>query len=382
LSLARKRRPWKHLFWLTPLVALVVVGWRIVVYPIPVHAFANDGSAPAVAGALHVHSVRSDGRGAPEEIAEDARAAGLRFVVITDHNIAPEAPRDLGGVLVLSGTEITTRDGHLLAYDFQGDPPPAGTPAHQADARVRQAGGFTAVAHGHDPKAPWQRWDLRVRGLEIYNAGADARRNLVFPYGNVLAAAFAYPLNPDYALLVLHDRPGDDLARFDAVGRARSIVGYCGLDAHGLPGYARLFRVVRTYLAAELTGDVARDARVVWDALRQGRHHCSFDVFADGSRFRFRAELGSHRAQMGETLTGPEPVRFIVELGIAAAPEAEISLFRNGAIAARAQGTRLEHVTREGGSFRVEVALPVPNLFGGTHRETWILSNAIFVRRK
>jgi hypothetical protein len=82
---------------------------------------------------------------------------------------------------------------------------------------------------------------------------------------------------------------------------------------------------------------------------------------------------------MGDAIPAHDAVRFVVELGIADGP-AEIALLRNGEVAARARGTRLVHVSREPGAYRVEVTLPVPKLLGGSRLDTWILSNAIFVR--
>ena len=44
-------------------------------------------------GAFHVHTTRSDGSGTVEEVAAAAQAAGLQFVVLTDHNdFAPREP--------------------------------------------------------------------------------------------------------------------------------------------------------------------------------------------------------------------------------------------------------------------------------------------------
>lgn len=380
----RRRRWWRRLWWILPLVFLCALAIRVATYPIPVWRLQGDGSAPALPGALHVHSTRSDGRGTPSEIAAAAREAGLRFVVITDHNLAPLPPRYEEGVLVLHGTEMTTRDGHLLAMDYQGEPPPPGTPAQKAMVRIRQAGGFTVVAHGHDPKAPWKRWDLaRLTGMEIYNAGADARRNLRFPYGTVLAAALSYPFNPDYALTLLHERPVRALQRFDELARRRRVVGFCGLDAHGLPGYARLFRAQRTYLpGVTLQGEARRDARAVWTALREGRHYCGFSVFADAARFHFAASVGDVHAQPADTLPTGDEIRFAATLGVRTAPNAEIVLYRDGREVQRTRGTRLVHRDRRAGAYRVEVVLPIPNLLGGSHPETWIYSNAIFVRRR
>jgi len=42
------------------------------------------------AGNLHIHSVYSDGSGRHAEIAEAAAAAGLNFVIVTDHNVRVE----------------------------------------------------------------------------------------------------------------------------------------------------------------------------------------------------------------------------------------------------------------------------------------------------
>ncbi|MFJ7066424.1 CehA/McbA family metallohydrolase [Streptomyces sp. NPDC101115] len=70
-------------------------------------------------GDCHLHTVYSDGRRTPAEVAALARAAGLDFVTGTEHNThaghgawADSAGDDL---LVLLGEEVTTRNGHVLA---------------------------------------------------------------------------------------------------------------------------------------------------------------------------------------------------------------------------------------------------------------------------
>ncbi|MFJ3903209.1 CehA/McbA family metallohydrolase [Streptomyces sp. NPDC090025] len=70
-------------------------------------------------GDCHLHTVHSDGRRTPAEVAALARAAGLDFIVGTEHNThaghgawAETAGDDL---LVLLGEEVTTRNGHVLA---------------------------------------------------------------------------------------------------------------------------------------------------------------------------------------------------------------------------------------------------------------------------
>ena len=47
---------------------------------------APDGTIP---GVIHVHTIRSDGRGTPDEIAAAAARAGLKFIVFTDTATGP-----------------------------------------------------------------------------------------------------------------------------------------------------------------------------------------------------------------------------------------------------------------------------------------------------
>ena len=71
-----------------------------------------------VRGAYHVHTVRSDGTGTPEEVARAAGRAALDFVILTDHGDAtrtPDPPRYVDGVLVIDAVEISTTLGHYVA---------------------------------------------------------------------------------------------------------------------------------------------------------------------------------------------------------------------------------------------------------------------------
>ncbi|MFB7733133.1 CehA/McbA family metallohydrolase [Streptomyces sp. NPDC056112] len=70
-------------------------------------------------GDCHLHTVHSDGKRLPAEVAAGARAAGLDFMVSTDHNTSSShavwgehAGPDL---LIIPGEEVTTRNGHWLA---------------------------------------------------------------------------------------------------------------------------------------------------------------------------------------------------------------------------------------------------------------------------
>ncbi|GAA2951820.1 CehA/McbA family metallohydrolase [Kitasatospora cinereorecta] len=110
-------------------------------------------------GDCHLHSVHSDGRRTPAEIAAAARAAGLDFINSSEHNThsAHSAWQGLWGddLLILTGEEVTTRNGHVVAV--------ATDPGTFVDWRyrardnrfghfakaVRRAGGLVVPAHPH-----------------------------------------------------------------------------------------------------------------------------------------------------------------------------------------------------------------------------------------
>jgi len=78
------------------------------------------GRGPAwYRGDMHLHTVYSDGNYLPEDIVTGAHAAGLDFIVSTEHNTS-SAQGILGNVarsdlLIINGEEITTRNGHYNA---------------------------------------------------------------------------------------------------------------------------------------------------------------------------------------------------------------------------------------------------------------------------
>ena len=78
---------------------------------------------------LHIHTTFSDGRNTPEEIMEAAKAAGLRYISITDHD-SVEGVTELyesghissGSLRVIPGVGFSTGDGghdvHILGYNI------------------------------------------------------------------------------------------------------------------------------------------------------------------------------------------------------------------------------------------------------------------------
>src|SRR5438876_6666233 len=83
----------------------------------PAARTASPGPPFRVRGAPHVHTAFSaDATGTVEDVVRAARACGLQFVMITDHNtqaaLAQQGYRE--GVLVLVGLEKSTDAGHAI----------------------------------------------------------------------------------------------------------------------------------------------------------------------------------------------------------------------------------------------------------------------------
>ena len=78
---------------------------------------------------LHIHTTFSDGRDTPEEVAEAAKAAGLRYISITDHDTV-EGVTELyesgryatGSLRIIPGVGFSAGDGqrevHILGYNI------------------------------------------------------------------------------------------------------------------------------------------------------------------------------------------------------------------------------------------------------------------------
>src|SRR5262249_53765562 len=102
---------------------------------------------------LHVHSLYSDGGQMPEVIVR-AASGRLDVVAITDHDTVAGAvrARDYArehpelGVDVVVGEEISTLNGHLLAFYLSERVPP-GLTARETIELVHAQGGLAVAAH-------------------------------------------------------------------------------------------------------------------------------------------------------------------------------------------------------------------------------------------
>jgi hypothetical protein len=248
----------------------------------------------ALLGVVHVHHAPShDSTATFEEVLAGADAAGLDFVVLTDHadvtrpgplpgaehaglHVAPSGRH----ILVLVGAEFATRDGHLLGLAIDHAVPAQGRPGADVIADVHAQGGFAVVPHPFT-HGGWHAWNAPFDGLEVQNNASDFSRltGLLLPF-RLLRFAFDRPDE----LAELWRRPSEELAKWDELLAAgRRIPGFSGADAHQnvsvlgwqIDPYAQMFSGPRMVCPA-----APLDAANVWRLLRTGACRIRWEIYA------------------------------------------------------------------------------------------------------
>jgi hypothetical protein len=373
-------------------VAFVVL---LVVPPAPVRISTDAGPDPLVVkGALHIHTIRSDGGGTVDDVASAARAAGLQFVVLSEHGDGRDllAPAYRSGVLCIDGSEVSTDGGHVAAIGLRPAEYRLGGAARDVVEDVHRLGGMAIAAHPVSPRdeLAWNAWDVAFDGIEWLNADSEWRDE---GSATLLRTAFGYLFRAAPALALTLDRPVAALSRADELASRRAVSILAGHDAHAriaqsgadgygsrgvpLPSYQALFKTfaVRALLDGPLGGDAAADAAMVVRALRHGRVFTAVDALAAPARFTFVARSGGAETTIGGRLIPAGPVEFAIDADAPAG--SRIVLLHNGQERASGAAPRLIHrAPAAPGAYRVEVHVPGAP---GTPPVPWIVSSTLHV---
>ena len=136
---------------------------------------------------LHIHSEYSgDGIGSPEEIIKNLQKSGLHGMAITDHNSVEGslkalkvAPKDF---IVISGVEISTRDGHIIALDIKENIRRE-LSIEETVEKIIDLGGTPIVPHLFRNMSGIKKDKLRaiqtkLSAIEVFNSCSVAQSNL------------------------------------------------------------------------------------------------------------------------------------------------------------------------------------------------------------
>ena len=94
----------------------------------------------------HIHSKNSPcSRLTKKQIVFKACELDLDAVCITDHDMITKLTTD-DNILILTGSEITTKDGHILAYGVL-EPVPSLLTAEETIDKIHEQGGIAVAAH-------------------------------------------------------------------------------------------------------------------------------------------------------------------------------------------------------------------------------------------
>ena len=396
-AITRARRR-VHLVGLTVLIGGLAATLGLLLPPsrLPLAPLARD--TREMAGALHIHTTRSDGTGTVEEIAHAASRAGLQFVVLSDHGDAtrpPDPPRYISGVLCLDGVEIGTTAGHYLAIGLtRASSYPLGGEPRDVVEDVARLGGFGIAAHPESPRPQlkWRDWSAPLDAMEWLNADSEWRDATS---GTIARAMMTYFIRPPEVIASLFNQPSV-LARLDTLSRRRRVLALAGHDAHArigfegdpvpvngasvrLPSYTAVFRAFtqRVLLAEPPTGLAHDDAARVLAALRAGHTYTVVDAFASPGRLTFEADSPDGRAVGGDELVAKAAVRLTARAS--PAPGLVLVLLRNGEVVGSESGPTLSYVHAPAAGttvYRVEARLDAD---GRTHSVPWMVSNPIWI---
>lgn len=356
-------------------------------------------------GNMHMHTYYSDGEAWHDEIAAAAIAAGLDFVIVTDHNVLVKGvegyyENENGRVLLLTSEEIHNprrrpQASHFLAYGVPYELAPFAADPQRLIDEVNAAGGCGFLAHPHERELTlldmedlgWHDWDIEgYTGLEIWNymscfknelVKAAAGKNKWLGYLALLRVALnpeKYISGPDLETLDLWDQLLTEGKQVCAIGNS---------DAHGtlirlgrwqriIYPYEYLFRAVNTHilLPKPFNGDLEHDKALIYRAIGGGHAWVGYDLPHPTKGFRFTGQ-GVNKGIMGDKVQLDGGATLQVKTPVLA----NIRLIYEGEVVAAAENkTYLTYIPIEEGAYRVECTLP----FAGKERG-WIYSNPIYL---
>src|SRR3972149_4265612 len=318
-------------------------------------------------GAIHFHSDYSyDGNVSIDKIVKSAKAAGLDFIMLTDH-FRLDAKRDghegwQGNVLLIAGEEISPRYNHYLAFNIRE---PIITRSHEG-TKLFKVKPF-----------PWIDWSVEgYTGISIWDIQTDWQEKLKSYPSTILSYFF-----PSYRL----SGPKDiTLKRWDELNKARRVTGIGEIDNHNAKkrflgfnfyifNFNYVFRTIRTHILTEtpFNKNDREDINTVYQAIKNGRVYIAHEYWNNAKGFSFNIGDDGREVSIG----GEFILKGRAKIKVNLPQRGLIRIIRDGEKVYEITDSKCYFEINDRGLYRVEVYHRVLGRY-----KPWIYSNHINVR--
>lgn len=354
-------------------------------------------------GVTHVHSNLSTGSASQEEIAADAREAGLDFIFFTELNYFGTAPRPEGyfeKVLMLQADEISYLDSHLLLYSLVrkkfstlGD-----GQVYLSDLISRrrhdQLNEFAVLAHPFKDSYGWTgEYPEGLLGIETINLKSIWQEAWNKTRVSFTWSLLTYPFNSQLSLMRMYLEPKRELSLWQSLNKRRPTSAFLGNDttAHALPigkglfkfpTYLDSFKIASSHvlLRSELTGQLTSDKEKIFRALMAGQFYNSLDLLGDPKGFSAELIDGRTTLLFGGKTTFKPNLKIKVSLPEKPQLPFEIGLYKDGLLQQTSNEQNALFLIREKGVYNIFIraipTLPPPD---GRKWLPWIYTNAFYI---
>ena len=323
-------------------------------------------------GAIHIHSVYSDGTGNVDSITKAAKKAGLDWIIITDHNSFEIEEGIYNGVYVIKGEEISPNDeNHYLALGIDKYIQPNTDAKHNVEA-VKLNGGFGFAAHPnegvnsqgcprlnkHQP-IKWTNKNIIPDGVEIWNWFSEWADNL--NDRNIFTLAYAFLCKNK----LVKSANSNVLFWWDNLNNVseKIVPAIGGIDAHALKikdyiipvtifPYESMFKTIVNIVTSEeefKTDFFARKEQII-EALKSGRNLII-------NRAVSKEIPDINVSNKNQAVTSGESISLDNEtfLNVQTKKKSSIKIFHNGKEIKSVISNGIKMLLNEVGKYRVEI---------------------------
>lgn len=323
-------------------------------------------------GAIHIHSVYSDGTGDVDSISKAAKNAGLDWIIITDHNSFEIEEGIYNGVYVIKGEEISPKDeNHYLALGINKYIQPNENAKHNVEA-VKLNGRFGFAAHPNEgvnsqgsPRLnkyqpiKWTNKNIIPDGVEIWNWFSEWADNLNDRNIFTLACAFLCKNK------LVKSANSNVLFWWDNLNNVseKIVPAIGGIDAHALKikdyiipvtifPYESMFKTIVNIVTSdeEFKTDFFARKEQILEALKSGRNLII-------NRAVSKEIPDINVSNKNQAVTSGESISLDNEtfLNIQTKKKSSIKIFHNGKEIKSVISNGIKMLLKEGGKYRVEI---------------------------